>query len=110
VTRRRFLGWEPRRVTTFVYDENGRLEQAITVTEPEWDDEERGWAYAHADLAAEMCPGGCGHPLSESAAVGADDDYRAKSLQCHACGTVARAQEDRNVPGELWRVEKVKSG
>lgn len=104
MSRRRFLGWEPERVTTYFYDDAGRLVRSVTVTEPEWDDEERAWAYALTDVEAEMCPGGCGQPLAESTAVGADEDYDVLFVQCHACATRARRQEDRSNPGELLRV------
>lgn len=106
MSRRRFLGWEPTRVTTYEYDTSGRLVRSITETEPEWDDDERGWAYALADVEAEMCPGGCGQPVAESTAVGADDDYDVKFIQCHACATRARRQEDRDNQGELLVVVK----
>jgi hypothetical protein len=100
VSRRRFLGWEPRRVTTYEY-ENGLVVRAVTETEPEWDEEQRGWAYALADIEADLCPGGCGQPLVESTAVGADDDYDVRFIQCHACAARARRTEDRDSQGEL---------
>lgn len=56
---------------------------------------------------AGLCPGGCGQPLEESTAVGADENYRARILACHACTTRERAIEDRDTRGELVFVTKV---
>jgi hypothetical protein len=104
ISRRRFLGWEPRQVTTYSYDDAGRLVSSVTETEPEWNDDDRAWAYALADVEAEMCPGGCGQPLAESTAVGADDDYFPHRLQCHACAQKRRVEQESN-PGDLvWVV------
>jgi hypothetical protein len=77
---------------------------SVTETEPEFDDDDRAWAYALADVEGQMCPGGCGQPLEESTAVGADDDYDVHILQCHACATRSRRLEDRRTSGEVVRV------
>lgn len=37
---RRLAGWEAAEVTTFEYDEAGRLSRTITVRESEWDDDQ----------------------------------------------------------------------
>lgn len=40
---RRFLGWEPGEVTTFEYDDDGRMVRAITVRESEYSHLDRRW-------------------------------------------------------------------
>jgi hypothetical protein len=77
---------------------------SVTEVEPEFDDDDRAWVYALTDVEAEMCPGGCGQPLAESTAVGADDDYDVQILACHACTARARRLEDRRASGEVVRV------
>lgn len=90
---RRFAGWEPRVVTRYERDDAGHLLRSVTVTEPEWDDEQRQVALALAEVEADECPG-CGHPLSESMAVDADGRYVAEAAgRCHACDAVAIAAE-----------------
>lgn len=37
------MGWEPGEVTTFEYDDDGRMVQAITVREPEFSFLDRRW-------------------------------------------------------------------
>lgn len=34
----------------------------------------------------------CGQPIDESTAVGADDDYEAELLVCHACAAMDRKE------------------
>lgn len=40
---RRLLGWEPAEVTSFEYDDDGRVVKAVTVRESEYSDLDRGW-------------------------------------------------------------------
>lgn len=37
------MGWEPAEVTTYEYDDEGRVAQAITVREPEFSHLDRAW-------------------------------------------------------------------
>lgn len=60
----RWLGSEPAEVTTYEYDDDGRLIRSTTVRESEWDDESRAYAEALVDLEQTSCPG-CGQPLDE---------------------------------------------
>lgn len=43
ISVRKYLGWEPGEVTSFEYDDDGRLLRAITVREPEFSDIDRKW-------------------------------------------------------------------
>lgn len=66
----------------------------MTQTEPEWDAEERAWAFALLELDADRC-GGCGHPLSETTDARAEDGYHAPyAMTCHACKAVALRRRD----------------
>lgn len=56
VSVRRFLGWEPGEVTTFEYDDDGRLLRAVTVRESEFSDLDRKWLLD--SWAAEQAPRG----------------------------------------------------
>jgi hypothetical protein len=57
-------GWEPATTTTYRYDDQGRLVEAVTVSEPEWSDEDRAWAAA-LDLAESRLCSSCGGPRAE---------------------------------------------
>lgn len=66
VSPRRLLGWEPGEVTTYEYDDDGRLLRAVTVREPEYSAWDR--AVLLADVAASKVPRGHhGVPLHEAA-------------------------------------------
>lgn len=59
------MGWEPGEVTTFEYDDAGRVVRAVTVREPEFSAWDR--AVLLADVAASRVPRGRhGLPLSEA--------------------------------------------
>ncbi|WP_123661585.1 hypothetical protein [Actinocorallia herbida] len=93
VPRSRWLGREPRTVTTYEYDDGGRLLRSVTETEPLWTDEDRGWAEALAHFEADECKG-CGQPLSESTEASAEGAYDAPlPLRCHACTAVSIQQD-----------------
>lgn len=64
MSRRRFLGWEPVQVTSTETAPDGTT-VTVTRTEPEWDDDERGWAEALLQVEAETCQG-CGAPLTDA--------------------------------------------
>lgn len=74
---------------------------------------------AHAANEADMCPGGCGHPFSESAAMLDGEPvhtYRADlPIRCHACDEKIKQQELNAAQGEIvrerarmWAVVKVR--
>jgi hypothetical protein len=72
ISHKRFVGWEPRRVTTVTeWTEEGWPRQWITETEAEWDEEERELRLAYLADQADTCSG-CGHPLEESTSNEAD--------------------------------------
>lgn len=104
VSWRRFCGWEPVRTTTFRYDDVGDLVEAVTVTEPEWDDVGREAVYALMRLDADLCPG-CRQPLAVTAA--AENEFRwqeGASVRCHRCvaaEVVQKTYEGDPHPGAL---------
>lgn len=104
MSRRRWLGWEPRRVTTYHYDTDGRVTHAVTVAEAEWDDIGRDEALALLEAEADTCPG-CGLPLSETTDSDAEFGYWAPPpLRCHACTPVEHRRKeyaDSPAPGAL---------
>lgn len=91
VSRRRFLGWEPKRLTTYEHDDDGRLVRSVTEVEPEWTDKERAWAFALIEEEADTCSG-CGQLLSETTRPEAEGGYDAGAVRCHACTQVHKAQ------------------
>lgn len=91
ISPKRLLGWEPR--TFYHYDDDGRL--VSSTVEPEWDEEQRGWLFALDDYEADLCDG-CGQPLSQTMAPGADESYWAETVgRCHACDAIGAAAEGR---------------
>lgn len=65
VSVRRFLGWEPGEVTSFEYDDDGRVVRAITVREPEFSDMDRKWLM-DSWLADQTPRGSHGWPIAEA--------------------------------------------
>lgn len=59
------MGWEPAEVTTFEYDEAGRIVRMITVREPEFTPGETAMLLASRELEFEP-KNSLGIPLSES--------------------------------------------
>lgn len=94
VPRSRLLGREPRQVTTFHYDGQGRLARAITVRESEWLAEDRDAALAELLEERGRCPGPCGGlPLDTT--VGERNDGRFEApppYRCHACEAIIERQ------------------
>ena len=90
ISVKRFDGWEPVEVAEHEYDDSGRLVRTVTRREPEWDDEQRGWALAWLTYKANVHDA-CGHYLPDSTAPEADEGYVVEAaIRCHAC--TARAQ------------------
>src|SRR3954462_13378745 len=84
VSPRRFLGWEPTRTFTHIYD-NGLLIRTVETREPEWDEETRDLAIAYAMWESDLCPG-CNSPLSETLSSDNEGLYVASApVRCHSC-------------------------
>jgi hypothetical protein len=82
---RRWAGWEPTEVTTFEYDDAGRLIRAETVREAEWGELDRGAAMALAEYEAGLCSG-CRHPLVETCLPENEERYVGEVTgRCHRC-------------------------
>lgn len=65
----------------------------MTVTEPEWTEEDQAWAIALLQLEADTCPG-CGQPLSQSTLPAAEGEYEVPApTRCHCCTTLHVHQE-----------------
>lgn len=62
--------------------------------EPEWDDEQRAWEYALAEVHADVCRG-CGGQLSETTSEKMRDRYDVPPPhRCHRCTAIAMKSED----------------
>jgi len=109
VPRSILLGRQRKSVTTYEYDENGRLVRSVTVHDPEWTEEDYGWAAAEESNRAALCPGGCGHPLEET--IDPDIEWEAPlPVVCFACRTLAKRQAEYQrpdvEPGHLFHVQR----
>ena len=62
--------------------------EMVTISDPEWDSEDRAIIQAIVDIRADSCPG-CGEPLSESLHVEGKPDpvYSASYAVCVSCKT-----------------------
>lgn len=120
VSPRRLSGWEPSRITTHEYDDDGRPIRSVTVTEPEWDVDQvdlmLAWEAYRGDL------GQYGEMLSEATSPDADPTsysgwrYVAQGPFTNQAEKVAKdaeadwkrqAGKDANTNGMYWTVEKV---
>ena len=85
ISVKRFDGWEPAEVHEHEHDQAGRIVRTVVRREPEWDDEERGWAQAWL-LYRQNVHTACGHYLPDSTAADAEDGYVVDDpIRCHAC-------------------------
>lgn len=104
VSPRRFLGWEPARVTTHEYDAAGRPVRSVTMAEPEWSAEDREMAMAFAAYEAGLCSG-CRHELAITTQPEMEDAYIPEpAIRCHRCTASMRAAavyEQSDHPGAL---------
>lgn len=110
IPRSRLLGREPRTVTTYHYDGEGRLVRAVTVRESEWTEDDRDWALADLQVQDGLC-GSCGLPLEETTDPDNEFAYVAdEPARCHACVPVNRSKRSREDPSDGWifRVRKVR--
>jgi hypothetical protein len=81
-------------VTTYTYDDHGRVIEAVTITESEWDETEQAWAMLLIDIEADTC-GGCGQPLTETLTLEAYEGYESgPPAVCQGCKALHRRQEE----------------
>lgn len=72
-------------MTTYEYDDAGRLVRAVTSREVEWDDEQRTWMQALDELEGQSCSG-CGGFLPHTTALEMDEGFVADPpYRCHRC-------------------------
>jgi hypothetical protein len=98
VSDRRFGGWEPTTTTTYEYDDQNRIVRSTTLTEPEFDDEQRGLMLAlqvYEDLRCD----GCGGNLEETTAPENEGRYRVSKSRCHKCDAIGIAAEQHDKDG-----------
>lgn len=85
VSEKRFLGWEPRQIHTYTYDESGRLTSTVVETEPEWDDAEREKMLALAEFEASVCK--CGYPRDQ--VTDPTFVFQPETFDCPVCAATA---------------------
>lgn len=114
------MGWEPAEVTTYEYDDDGRVVRAVTVREPEFSAYDRALFYERWQLDKEP-RGSHGMPLSETT----DPDNRyaydvprnekgvPTPITDYAQEALDKAQAeyrsrfpDEHMGSKLWRVRK----
>jgi hypothetical protein len=73
----------------------------VTETEPEWDDDSRGWALALDNFEADSCPG-CGSQLSETQRVSGKPfpKYDVSTIVCAKCEIIDAAQHQSHTVEE----------
>lgn len=82
---RRWAGWEPAEVTTYEYDDAGRLVRSMTVREAEWGELDRAAAMSLMDYEASVCHG-CKQPLADATDIGNEERWTAEvTARCHSC-------------------------
>lgn len=117
------LGRQRTSVTTHEYEPDtldehgnvlarGRLIRSVTVHDPEWTEEDLGWAFAERGNAAATC-GGCGHYLDESTDPDVDWEVPLPTI-CFACRALEKAkapyQEPDVEPGHLFHARRKPAG
>lgn len=80
ISLRRFDGWEP--VTSYAYDDNGRI--VSSAPETEWDEEQQAYMLALAHHRKLTCQS-CGGWLPDTTEAEAEDAYVAELERCHSC-------------------------
>jgi YD repeat-containing protein len=106
VPRSLLLGRRRVSVTEYEYDDEGRLIRSVTTHDPEWSEEDLGFAKAHRRREAERCPG-CGLPLSETTDPDREGEYEAPPpTRCHACTPLEHRKSEyrESPPGLLFNV------
>jgi YD repeat-containing protein len=98
MSRSHFLGARRRAVTEYEYDSAGRMARSVTTWDPEWTDEDRGWAIAFIRDEATRC-GGCGQPAEEAHNPATSGTWTVEQVICQAC-RVLDAVRDNYASGE----------
>jgi uncharacterized protein with PIN domain len=102
------LGRVPAETITVEYDDQDRVARLVVDREPEWTEEDVGWATAHLEELADRCPG-CGEPLSETADPEAEGEYETPlPTRCHACTPLEQQKDEYkdSPPGLLFSVQR----
>jgi hypothetical protein len=95
------------------YDDTGRVVREVTVTEPEFDDEQVSWLLASEALEADIGPHG--QPMSEATDPANEFAYKApkrpvidhaERARMSAADRYHKEWPDASRHGELWTVEK----
>lgn len=74
-------------MTSYRYDRAGRLVQAVTEREAEWDEQERAWMLAWSYYTASVHEP-CGTYLPDATGPQAEGAFKAKlPVRCHVCTT-----------------------
>lgn len=92
ISLRRFDGWEPAETTTFRRDRRGRVVQAITVREAEWDEHQQALMLALAEYQS-LVHHTCGGYLPETTAADNEGGYVATApRRCHKCTAIEQTR------------------
>ena len=84
--------------------------RSVTVREPEWTEQDLAEVLAYADYEAGLCPGGCGHLLSDTTTHEDDGpEFDATATTCRACAArleAQRAKADNNpdASARIWTI------
>lgn len=101
-----WLGRQRVSVTTYEYDDAGRLVRSITVHDAEWTDDDRACAQARRRNEADRCPG-CGLPMSETTDAKNMGGYEAPyPVQCFACTPLEKRKAEYEDRHYLFHVQK----
>jgi hypothetical protein len=91
ISLRRFDGWTPTKTTRYRRDRRGRVLEAVTTVEPEWNDEQRGLMLALARYQS-LLHGPCGGYLPETTDRANEGAYKATApSRCHKCTAIGEA-------------------
>jgi hypothetical protein len=83
----------------YEYDDDGRM--VASRPEAEWDDQERGWMLALADVEANE-HAACGGDLEETTDPANDGHYKVSMpVRCHKCTALEIAKEAHSTRGEV---------
>lgn len=91
VSLRRFDGWAPTETTRYRRDRRGRVLEAVTTAESEWDDEQRGLVLALGRYETQI-HGACGGYLPETTDPANEGAFQATAPhRCHKCTAIGAA-------------------
>lgn len=98
-------------ITTYEYGKKGRVVRTVSVREPEWDDEQRGWMLALSEYRASLCPCGCGYLSDETRGAANEDRFTVPPpYRCYARDAMVEAQEAFKNPrpqAVLWTAQRL---